>query len=98
MLKQINAVNEHKELFSVILDIPSKDFDVLDGIKKSCDGFCKTRVGQEISERKGRFTLWDFALIVPNEFCRLHGFKKLSLDSIVISDDDICIQKEAQDN
>lgn len=84
---------------TVICEVPSKDFDLKEAIRKASLEYVLTPGGSKIYAYNCRcFNLADFSANVPNSICEKYGFTKLDdvyseneidWDEQFVSDEDI---------
>ena len=73
-------------LLTMIFEIPGKDFDLIDALKKAVADYVATDQGKATLEYNcGCFNLADIDSSLPRKFCEKYGVK--IIDSVLAEDD-----------
>ena len=64
--------------FEIDSSLHTKNFDLIDAIKKACNDYAKSDLGKEtLKYTNGAFNLADFDMHVPRSFTNKYGFRKI---------------------
>jgi len=88
MLKILTAIERDGldvRVLSMVFDVPNKEFDIQEGLRKAVTDYCKTEEGRKTYDYNcGNFNLADVDSSLPKMFCEKYGF---SIVDTVITDD-----------
>lgn len=85
MLRNIVAIERDGwdvNVLTLAFDVPDESFDLRDAVRKATTDYCKTEEGRKTYSYNCDYFNWaDFAMSVPNEFCKKYGFSKIDYDT-----------------
>ena len=90
------------KIITIIVDVPSFDFDLKAAVQAAATDYVKTPEGRRTYEGNCSEMNWaDFSWSVPNSFCEKHGFKRIEtavLDDLVVNwDEDLIDESQIYD-
>lgn len=101
MLRNIVAVRRDGfdvKILTIIVDVPSVDFDLEAAVKAAATDYAKTPEGRSVYEHNHSEIDWyDFSWSVPNSFCEKHGFKRIEtavLDDLFVNWDENLVDED----
>lgn len=71
--------------FALCLEVNDNISDIKQAVMDACKEYIKTSAGKATLEYNSGYFDWaDFAMSVPNEICKKHGFAKIEADESCI--------------